>query len=473
MKIIKILPLIFGLALILTSCTKDYIEINENPNSIDKAPVESVLAYNIIEISDRFEIANEMEYTASYIGHISMSQNNEIQNYITGAPTDIWFAYYVRSLTNLNQIMNDATDDEVNFKAAAMVLKAYVTQMNVDAYGPMPYFDAAQKAEGKNQPKFDSEKDIYYDMLEQLELANSLFAAEARELGAADVIYGGNDLVAWQKFTNSLRLRVAIRMSNVDEAKAKSEISAILSNPTDYPIFESNSDNAILKFPGDDWKDPWTRTSQYKPYIKIAAPLVDTLKELSDPRLEQYALVNNSGEYVGLQVGANGGTESKVHPQFILNPDDGKIYFLTYSEVEFIKAEAYARGFVSGDADAAYQNAIRANMESFGIGNDEINTYLSQNEVAYNGNVNKIYIQKWISLFRQSWEAWAEMRRTDIPKLPLAMQSNYDGHNRVPFRFAYPQSEKDLNGDQIPTNVTENDIYWGYQIWWDTRTDVQ
>jgi hypothetical protein len=83
------------------------------------------------------------------------------------------------------------------------------------------------------------------------------------------------------------------------------------------------------------------------------------------------------------------------------------------------------------------------------------------------------YVQKWISLFRQSWEAWAEMRRTDIPTLPQAANSVASGHNRPPFRFSYPDSEIKLNSDHIPSNVNEVDHYWGYQVWWDTRTGVQ
>ena len=82
-------------------------------------------------------------------------------------------------------------------------------------------------------------------------------------------------------------------------------------------------------------------------------------------------------------------------------------------------------------------------------------------------------MQKWISLFRQSWEAWAEMRRTDIPTLPPAMNSVHSGHNRPPFRFSYPENEVKLNSENIPPDVIEVDKYWGYQIWWDTRTNVK
>jgi hypothetical protein len=273
---------------------------------------------------------------------------------------------------------------------------------------------------------------------------------------------------------------LAIRISNVDEGKAKSIIAEILNDPTTYPIFESNDDSAILIFPTVDWVEPWTDRAGYKPYIRMAAPIVDTLLKYSDPRLDEYANKTGAGIYIGLQVGADGKSkwgdplESTVNDQFIKNTEDGKVFFITYSEVEFIKAEAYTRGFTGAPADAetAYNNAIKANMDMYGIPSGDITTYLSQVGVKWNGNKNKIYIQKWISLFRQSWEAWAEMRRTDVPQLPIATQSIYTNHNRVPFRFAYPDLEKNLNGDNIPSNVVEDDFYWGTQIWWDTRTGV-
>ncbi|MCK5775442.1 MAG: SusD/RagB family nutrient-binding outer membrane lipoprotein [Bacteroidales bacterium] len=482
------IKLAIGLSLFATSsCTKDFDELNQNPNNPDSAPLANVLAYNIIELSDRFDINEEMEYAASYIGHVTMGQNNEKQNYIEIPPANMWNQYYRRNLTNLNGIIKDATTKDANVKGAALVIKSYATLIQVDAYGSVPYSEASRKTEGIDSPKFDSEKEIYYSLLESLKDANTLFSVDAAKIGAGDLLYGNlavnEEVLAWKKFANSLRLRLAIRISNVDEVKSKEVISEILNDATKYPIFESNDDNAILSFPGGDWVEPWTDKAGYKPYIKIAAPIVDTLKKFSDPRISQYASTNSVGNYEGLQVGDDESEictgfecygQSGVNAQFVKNPDNGKVIFLTYSEVEFIKAEAYHRGFASGDANEAYKKAIRANMEYYNIDETKIVEYIDNNaKVDYNGNVNNIYIQKWISLFRQSWEAWAEMRRTDVPNLPLAKKAAFTKHSRVPYRFAYPISEKNLNGDNIPKDVINTDFYWGTKIWWDTRgTDV-
>ena len=219
-----------------TSCTKDFEEINTNPNNPDTAPLESVLAYNIIELSDRFSIDEEMEYAASYVGHITMGQNNEKQRYLEIPPDNMWKQYYVRNLTNLNGLINDASIEEANVKAAALLLKAYATVIQVDAFGSIPYSEAGKLDEGYSQPKFDSEEDIYFDLLDILKQANDLFSNNLNDLGKGDLIYGakanGMRINAWKKFANSLRLRLAMRISNVREDKTIEVFNEILNDPS-------------------------------------------------------------------------------------------------------------------------------------------------------------------------------------------------------------------------------------------------
>ena len=201
-------------------------------------------------------------------------------------------------------------------------------------------------------------------------------------------------------------------------------------------------------------------------------PIIDTLVNYDDPRIAFYAAPLADGTYSGLTVGEDADTTySRVNDLFVENPT-GTVYYLKYAEIEFIKAEAAQRGFVGTSAKDAYEAAITASCEEYGISGADIADYLQGPKVAWANNVEQIYIQKWISLFRQSWEAWAEMRRTDIPTLPMAANSVHQGHNRTPFRFSYPDTEQKLNSENIPTNVNEVDNSWGYQIWWDTRTGV-
>jgi hypothetical protein len=123
-----------------------------------------------------------------------------------------------------------------------------------------------------------------------------------------------------------------------------------------------------------------------------------------------------------------------------------------------------------------YEMGVTKSLEENEIPESEISTFMMEPEIAWNGgtstHLEKIALQKWVSLFKQSVEAWAEARRTDVP-LMTGVETNYAGsHNRPPFRMAYPDEEKTLN-TSFPLDVTEKDIFWGTQLWWDKRSGVQ
>ena len=458
---------------LFASCTKNFEEINTNPNYPDIAPSSNVFAYVIQRTTGLFG-STEMTFPASYVGHISQGLYPDESRYIGESPS-IWSSVYRTIMANLNFVIKQAEDEgNNNLLAASMVLRAYVMQMVVDAYGPVPYTQAGLGSDGLIQPIYDNEEDIYSDLISQLETANGLFnKTSGKYIGDGDLLYF-DDIDKWKKFCNSLHLRLAIRISNVDETTASAEISKIINDPTTYPIFESSDDNAFLTYPGGDWDDPWYAAYSTTSDAWMAKPLIDALLNFDDPRLEFYADTMRDGTYEGLEIGINlDKAYSKPDESFIKN-QEGTVYLMKYSEVEFIKAEAAERVFISSiTAKDAYENAITASCEEFDISAADITSYLAVPGVAWNDDVNQIYTQKWISLYRQSWEAWAEMRRTDVPALGPAVNSNFSGHNRTPFRFAYPESEKTLNSANIPSFVNEDDNYWGYQVWWDTRSGVQ
>jgi hypothetical protein len=358
-------------------------------------------------------------------------------------------------------------------QAAALIVKNYALQLAVDIYGKVPYTEAGQAASGLIHPTYDDEKTIYYDMLNSLKTANALFdEAKGGEIGESDILYSGN-VSKWKKFGNSLRLRMAIRISNIDEAKASEEITLVLNNPEENPLIESNADNAVLAYPGGDWIEPWTNEHNSVGDSYIAKPIVDTLLKYADPRIAFYAEPMADGTYRGVNVGTEADTEySRVNDRFVKN-STGSVWFMKYSEIELIRAEAILRGFITGNAGEAYQKAITASCNEYGITDATISDYLAQPNVEWNNELKQVYVQKWIALFRQCWEAWAEMRRTDTPTLLPASHSAYTGHNRTPFRFPYPDSEKKLNSTNIPSSVSEDDYFWGYQVWWDTRSGVE
>ncbi|WP_167619717.1 SusD/RagB family nutrient-binding outer membrane lipoprotein [Maribellus sediminis] len=475
MKTKILITLLSSAVLVLSSCTQNFEEINTNPNNPDIAPLTNVFANVIEDITERFG-TTEMEYPAAYVGHVTKGTYTTVTNYQGSPSTDMWNGTYRSTLSNVNFVIEGALENENNnLWAAATVLKTYAMQMVTDVYGKVPYFEAGQGADGLIHPKYDSEEAIYADLLKTLDEANEKLVpgAENGLLGAGDLLYYG-DITKWKKFCNSLHLRVAIRMSNVDETTAKAEISKILSNPDVYPVFTSNEDNAFLAYPGDeDWIEPWTARHSSIGDDWMAKPIVDVMNDLEDPRLEFYAAPLTDGTYSGLEVGKDADIKySRVNDLFVNNPG-GSVYFLKFAEVQFIRTEAIMRGFVNGSAKDAYESAITASCEEYGIGRRDISNYIEGFDVEFANDLNQVYLQKWIALFRQSWEAWAEMRRTDVPALSPAVNSVHSGHNRPPFRFSYPDSERKLNSANVPADVNEVHDYWGYQIWWDTRSGVQ
>jgi hypothetical protein len=354
-------------------------------------------------------------------------------------------------------------------------------------WGSVPYSEAFHLDSGLIYPKYDDQKTIYMAILAELKEAAEIFKSGTGSIGVGDLIFKG-DVTKWQKFCNSLRLRVAIRMSNVDPTDATQVISEVLGSPASYPVMTSNSDNAYLWFPGvspdiEYWYQRLgTTTGLYTDQYRMNDVLISTLKANNDPRLTVYARLNNNGGYGGYKFGVNQINDpnnnanncSGIGARFANNPA-GFSPFLNCSEVSFIIAEAYQRGLVTGDAQAAYENGITLSCTENGIDPGAIATLLTQPEVAWNGgttsNLQKIYLQKWISLFKQEEEAWSESRRTDIPLMTNISVNYQASHNRPPFRLAYADEEKTLNPN-FPTNVVETDIFWGTQVWWDTRTGV-
>jgi hypothetical protein len=212
-------------------------------------------------------------------------------------------------------------------------------------------------------------------------------------------------------------------------------------------------------------------------------PIIDALQNNNDPRLPVYADKNVYGVYSGYRPGPSersdtmNNSNNRSHiADWWMNDPKGFVPYLNCAEVYFCLAEAYARNLVSGNAQEAYEMGITKSCEESGqIDPAAISAFLLEPEVAWDGgtttNLQKIALQKWISLFKQSVEGWSEARRTDVPLLTDVNVEYAADHNRPPFRMAYADEERSLNTN-FPKDVVEDDIFYGTQVWWDTRTGV-
>ena len=478
----SLLSLILGGIFITSSCTRTFEKLNIDPNKPGAVPPTNELAYSIEYFASHFFDAwGDMNEPETYSGQLGKIQYIDEARYVyrENVVNNNWtYIYYTAN--DLQHVITAAKKaNNTNMEAVALTLQSYVFQIGTDHWRDIPFTDAIRGDSGYLTPKYDKQEDIYPALLSRLKSAADLFNQNGTgDLGSGDLLYNG-DVKKWQRFCNSLRLRVAIRISNVAPDQAKAVIEEIFNNSDKYPVLSSNDDNAFLWWPGQPYYEPWQNDFQGRDDHAVSNFMINTLDSLHDPRLPIYAQpAPSDSKYRGVPVGPVGSVAvkdySRIGKRFREDPK-GFSPFMRYAEVLFIEAEAAQKGWnVPLNASDAYTQAIKASLQENGVDDNAITIYLINPTTLYTGNLKQIYIQKWIAVFKDGNEAWAETRRTDIPLMPAAPGSPYPGHNRPPFRYPYPTNEATLNGkNNAPFLANTKDAFWGQQMWWDTRKGVQ
>ena len=483
--------LFVGMLTVISSCTSDFEDINTSETDPTEVPSTNLLGYALEDFTNKTFNTTIDGGESGYANQIGKIQYMEeaIYEFRDGDFNSYWQTVY-RDLENLKEVEKQAdAEGATNMKAAAITFSAFIWQIATDMWRDIPFSDALAAADGNYSPSYDTQETIYPAVMDSLAKANELFNEGASDkLGDGDFLFNG-DLTLWQKFANSLRLRMAMRLSNVDPTTSKSIVEQILADPTTYPVMTSNDDNAYYYWDGTDpYEEPWyyNKVVSGRDDHGIADVLVDTLKYFSDPRLQFYAHPAPSDNvYRGVTVGTTLSSFSmndisRIGTRF-RDVADGSSPLMSYSELLFIVAEGAQRGWNVGmTANEAYDAAITASMKENTtdkegeIADSQIAAYLAQSDVAFNNTLTCIYLQKWIALFKNGPEAWAENRRTDVPQLSPSPDGDYSAnHNRPPFHQPYPNNEYDLNYDNIqPYWAQVSDYLWGKQMYWDTRVNV-
>ncbi len=494
--------LLFVLLLFLVgACTKDFEEMNTNPNLPVEVPLANHLAGAMISFDGGFmPIANSaITISTNYIGgRWGNPYPVDVSNTYQNITSQGWGGYYT-NLVDLNDIIAKATEaEQYNMVAAALTYRANMTQIATDRWGEMPYSEATLAGDDILRPAYDDQQSIYNEIISDLKTAADYFkAGHTDEIGAVDPFYSG-DVAKWQKLCNSLRLRVAVRISNVDEAGAKTIISEVLGSPGDYPISADITDRAEITYAGDNtWQIGFWYWNNLLLHSGGGIRIVEILKLYDDPRLFRICEPPiNGGEYLGTsRIGRDPAYEIEDicyfnRNYYLVEGTSGPNIHYRHSEVLFNQAEFFVRGLYAGGdaaAQAAYEAGVKASMKELSIMLDGtppiedavIDTYLANAVTAWSGTtqekLEKIWNQKYIAMCFMQNEPWAEMRRTDVPLCLPEIGSFYDGHNRGPFRLPYPSDEELMNSDnsaQYFERQFAGDYLWGGQLWWDTRTGV-
>lgn len=404
-----------------------------------------------------------------------------------GDQAGTWETYYL-AIRDAQVLENIAVNREnTSYEGVSVILQSWMFHILTDMWGDIPYSEAAL-AKSENPiyaPAYDSQEAIYTGLLEDLKRANELLSGNNLPAIKGDILYNG-DLTKWRKFANSLRLRVALRLSEVQPDRAKSVIAEIFNAPDSHPVFTSNEDNAVLKFLNANpnahpvTEESVYRVGSYNEY-RIAETLVGLLESFDDPRLEFLAdptansVTEGTPKIEGMQNGIVDGPayEYKGGDAFLSKFNINYFYFqantnegrlMQYAEVAFILAEAAQRGWISSDAKAHYEKGIQANFEYWGL--DLPADYFTRTGVTYDGDLETIGNQKYIALFYTDYQGFIEYRRTGFPS---SIQPGPDAfYNTYPSRFEYPSKEGALNetnrqvaiGRQGPDEITT-------KVWWE------
>ncbi len=501
----------------LSSCKKDFDKLNTDPINILETTPDKLLAPALVNaiwpgMSRNRSFNNElMQVTVSQ----SDGDNTVFRYAFKNSMSDyLWNAWYVQ-LTNFKQVDSLARIDKstnISYQGIGKIGEVWLFSMLTDIYGDIPYSHALQGDQQNVIPVFDRQKDIYLDMFKQLEAANTLLTSGTAILGTSDPVYKG-DIAKWRKFGNSLYLRLLLRISGKAEVQQQciSKIKQIADNPLQYPVFQSNADCArILWSGGVSSTDPYTSPSvngiraQDFRGPAVCSFFLDNLIAWADPRyvsstpygsgsIGRFGIAQASGGgWYGVKSGytPGAGDLKGCYFQSYDNTSTGGTWSLQqnaltgvimqYSEVQFILAEASAKGWIAGDTKTFFYqgtaSAINYWVPNFpeSISSTNFTAHLANLAAAselWNDNLSlsekmeMIHLQKYYALFMTDLQQWFEYRRTGHPVLPKGQGLSNGGV--MPARLVYPVYVQAANPNNYKAAVAaQGPDEISTKVWW-------
>lgn len=491
-----------GILTTTVSCTNDLESTNENPNLPE---IGQVTSYGVWNGANKFLMdATRGDFSSGrmalpwvqYSAQRNYTEEDRFQ-FRTGTNDALFRDYYLaaqdyKAIITLNEdpataVANSAYGNNQNQIAAARVMLAYTFSQLVDSYGDVPYysygsddpdFQALKADEGVLKAKYASQEKIYTDILKELKESAAMIVLDQAVFTQGDLLFDG-DAEKLKKFANSLRLRIANRVKGVVPG-AETHITEAM----DSGVMTSNDDTVGLQYENSNVYPSPFYTSFYisnRTDFAISNTLVDLLKgEIGifgvDPRLQKYAApitasdkndvrdnayaeTDDLTQYRGMPYGIKSSSAASqvVNTSFwssnVLKKDYVEV-LMEYAEVEFLLSEN------KGWNNTNYQNGVKASMERWGVDSAKITAYVATLPVA---SEESVITQKYIALFMQPYEAWAEYRRTGFPNTLLQPNGTYklnnpvggvttytfealNGLTEMPTRLTYPTTSAQLNG---------------------------
>lgn len=493
-KIITILLITFG----LTACEfdKGFEDLNIDPTKSSQINVNNKFASVVLRTSGgRYENwrAN-LIYSSTMMQHFAATAgywvgDKYFQN--RGYATSLWDRGYEEQVKEIEDIIFQLTE-EGNTSAKlgiARILRVFIYHRITDLHGDIPYSEAGKGfISGILRPKYDPQSEIYADMLKELDEAVDQISGEG--YGTDDLLFQG-DSEKWKKFGNSMMLRLGMRLSKVDNTAAQSWVSKAISKG----VMTSNDDIAYVEHatgPDGINKNGNGEVFTADNNMRLSKTFVDFLQ--NDPRLPVLGSRRGDGSTAladlteGLPNGLDGdlvkeqfgyeNLDNFVEPnRKVITGEDAPMFFQTYAEVSLLVAEAIIRGWVTGDAEAAYKDGVRGAMKMLSLYGDggviddtAIEAYIASRSFSGSNEekLSEIGWQYWAATFLNEYETYANWRRTGIPEL---VPVNYPGNvtnGSIPRRLLYPSSEEVNNPENNAAAVArQGENNFTTRVWWD------
>lgn len=515
MKILnKIWVLGFILLLPIVSCdqmNEDLTDLNVDPNAANELDWRFMMTTGQVQIAENRYVNGRVHLNLAG-GLIQQMATLQIGGE-RGAGDKYFYhldshdAYMSRIYTTAGKTISEIirqtgpdglNPEMVNLYHIAQVMYIIPMHIMTDLYGNVPYSDANRGIEGSELffPKYDDQEFIYKDMLAKLEAAANTIGTGGDDIGNADVIFNG-DLTKWRKFANSMMLRLAMRISNVDPGTAQSYVEKAIAGG----VMTSNDDMAYVPMASgpSQWfnqnglsraliPDDWGANNM------LSETLVDWLADNNDPRLTIFGVrgqfgdpnswLTGAADQVGMPNGYDditiraflGTTDpidrevefSRLHP-LLLDVDDPAI-IMTHAEVEFLLAEAAIKGWSNGNATAHYEAGVKSAMQqwilfdaSFEVTDAQVGDYLTANP--FDGSLEMVGNQHWAANFMQWYEAYSNWRRTGYPALTPVNYPGNESSGQIFRRIRYWVSEVAINPNFQENSTKPDDVMT--KVWWD------
>lgn len=500
-KIFKSIFMITVAGVVMCSC--DFEEKNIDPNSNTSIEPGPLLTYTQLNTTTDGQAKNIQVGTCMMMVqqaaslYTSEAAGDKYKD-MNSAANSLFNDTYGTCIKNWRELMVRASEDAKyeNQLAAAKIWGAYLFQRMTDLYGDVPYSEAGWGYYQQiYKPKYDRQEDIYMDLIKEIKEGLAMLSTDKPAI-QGDIFYDGN-IDKWKKFGNSMLLKLGMRLSKVNPEMAKSIAADAISGGT-LAVAE---DACIVKHISggrDALKNPLSLRYEKDKIIaedrvKISKTFLDHLMATADPRMVVYCSLKDGNTDPEKQAGLPNGYDNSTIGGAIDFPGiekastfnintilkmEAPTIFLLASESKLLQAEAVLRGWVAGDANALYREAISISMGEqkvlYGVSlpQNAIDAYLAQNLFdEANGVDAKLEVlgeAYWVTTFMNGYESYANWRRTGYPVLTPVNYPQNESNGQVPRRLAYATDEYTINRANVDEAVARQGAdNITTRIWWD------